>query len=1335
MKISILIFLFFLILNCSVFPQIFINEIQTSNKSTLADEDGDYEDWVELYNAGNVSVNLSQYGLSDDKSDKFRWRFPVRMIESKGFLLVYASGKNRIPNVNHWETAVFAQDVWRYFVGTQNPPTGWNQPGFNSSAWLSGAGGIGYGDNDDGTVIQQAISVFMRREFNVSDASVISSALLSMDYDDGFVAYLNGTEIARANLPGTPPDFNTLTTTDHEAKMYLGGTPDHFELDQALLKSLLVNGTNVLAIEVHNSSPTSSDLSAIPFLSFGIINSNTVIQPVPAWFPKSAGSNLHANFKLKHSGESILLTAPSGTVVDEYLIPYSDLDHSFCRIPDGAPSWCIARFVTPMESNNNSLCYPGYSPSPTMSISPGFYYAGQMITLKSPDPASEIHYTTDGSMPMAEDPLYTVPVAVNTTSVLRARCFGPSGLLPGKVATCTYIIGNLSYKFPVVSISMEPADLWDYYSGIYVKGPNAQTEMPYYGANYWQPWEKDCHIEYFSPMGPKKFGFDAALDIHGGWTRILDQKSFNIKTHSYCDSSEIKYKLFGDKPITEFKSFVLRNAGNDWMNVHMRDALMQRVMRNTFVDYSAYCPSVVYLNGQYWGIYNIRERTTRDYIEENHGINADSLDLIESDGMVSAGDASAFWQMVDYIKTHDLSVSQNYQEAGSMWNIPNFADYFIAETYYVNNDWIGEWTNNIKLWRQRKPGSKWNYILWDTDFGLGQTSNYNENKLAQAMNPKMSTPHAIIFKKFLDNPDFRKYFINRYADLINTVFLPANINSELKKMQDSIATEIPVAWKRWFGYAYSQQWLNNISNMKTFISNRPGYALDYINSTFSLQGRVNIQLSAMPAGSGEIKINTIVPGPLPWTGTYFNGNPVTITAIAKPGYKFLYWSTNSYFAEDANRSLTFNPDHFDIFTAVFSENPEAGSATISEVNYHSDSTSNSGDWLEIHNSGSGPLDISDWHITDSQVYNDYIFPAGTVLPANGYLVVAEDASLFSFRYPGVLFTGPLGFGLNNKKESVSLLDPNRNIIVSFTYYDSIPWLEAADGIGRTLELRSGSSNPDDPASWFVGCMGGSPGQPYQPCDDKVVFSEINYNSAVSADAGDWVELFNPGTAALDVSGWKFSDSDNLHLFQIPTGTLIQAGEYLVLYGDKLKFESSFPSVANKIGPFVFGLSGSGEAIRLFDNTGKLAFAMVYDDDPPWPKEPDGQGYTLELADVHGIMCEGTNWYAGCPGGSPGRPYVFPCGVGIDEFSGRSFTVFPNPAASYLFILQNEKTYDRINVQIIDALGRIVFEKQVFSDAGSKSMITLEGVKNGIYLLRIITGINQPAQVVRIVVAR
>lgn len=1326
-------FLFFFIINL-ISAQVLINEVQTSNQTTLADEDGDYEDWVELYNSGDVAVNLFNSGLTDDPALPFKWKFPQVLLQPQSYLLVYASGKNRKTTFHHWETAVFAQDTWNYFVGTEEPSAGWNELGFDAAAWPQGTGGIGYSDGDDGTVIPPATSVYMRRTFEVGDTSKINGCILGMDYDDGFVAYLNGHEIARSNLSGFPPAYNETATVDHEAHLYQGGVPENYYLSKASLRDKIVNGTNVLSIQTHNLSIASSDLSSSPFLSFGISDNSSLFQPVPVWFVNPSPLNLHTNFKLKHTGEPIYLTNPSGTISDSVTMVYTDIDHAFCRVPDAASVWCISAIATPGVSNNSSTCFAGYTSQPLFGAAPGFYPSGLSVSVTNIQPGTEIHYTLNGNVPKITDPLYSGPVAVDSTLVLRARCFSLSGLLPGKVATSSYFIGARQFNIPVVTISTDSLNLWSYLDGIYVKGPNAEAVFPYFGANFWQPWEKDCHMEYFTPMGSRKFELDAGLSIHGGYSRAFDQRSFQIRTHSYFDSSEINYKLFGDKPIKEFNSIILRNSGNDWMNSHMRDALMQRVMKNSHVDFMAYSPSVVFLNGRYWGIYNIRERNNKDFVQANHGIDSENLDMIENDGYAAEGDAGAFMQMYDFFHTHDLSNPADYAAASSNWNLSNYVDYFITETYFVNDDWIGDWTNNIKLWRERKPGAKWSYILWDLDFGLGLFNSYTKDNLAVAMNPAFPSLHAEMFSRMLGNQEFKRYFVNRYADLINTNYLPGSINALVTQMRDSIESEMPFAWQRWFGSPDIQPWYDNLNTIAGFINNRPAFARQYINADLNLQGEVSIILDVLPPGAGHVQINTIVPGPLPWTGVYFNGNPVTITAIANPGFTFQNWEPNSYFMNNTNRTFTLNLDHLDTFRAVFSGSAQDAEITFSEINYHSDSTNDGGDWIELFNYGNTSIDLSGCHLVDTVFYHDYIFPSGTIVSPDKRLVLAEDTSLFHSIYPGKECLGPTGFGFSNKSELVSLLDLNRDTLISFRYSDRSPWPEAADGYGRTLELRSPFSNLNSGASWFAGCMGGSPGEAYQPCGQKLIFSEINYNSAGSADAGDWVELKNTGNSPINLSGWKFSDSDNLHLFTIPANTQIGAGDFLALYSDAAKFNAEFPAVLNKKGPFGFGLSGSGEVIRLFDGQGKLCFSVVYDDSPPWPAEADGQGYTLEITDDNGIVNDGDNWFAGCLGGSPGAAYQQPCNTNVNLLSKDLFAVFPNPASTYVNIRSSSTTGKSILISLKNTLGKTILEKQLDFSGAEIRKISLSGIADGIYFLKIASGGNLQPEMIKIVIS-
>jgi hypothetical protein len=1293
--------------------QVVINEVQPANTATIADEDGDYEDWIELYNAGNVQVDLDGYGLSDDTTEPYQWTFPPVSVEPGGYLFLFASGKNRKKACDHWEMAVDAHAYWRYFVGTSEPPADWKDIGFDASSWLYGKGGIGYGDGDDSTVVEPCMSVYMRQTFTVTDTSRLCRCLLSMDYDDGFVAYLNGVEIARSNVDGYPPPYNQPTNSDHEALMYQGGLPEDFEVPWALFKSLMIPGTNVLAIQTHNISMSSTDLSSIPFLFFGMTDNAVQFQSPPGWFSMPAGSTLHTSFKLEISGEILILTCPDGTVADLKTFSYTAPDHSLCRIPDGSNGWCVTDQPSPYTTNNGSTCMQGYSAKPVISPPPGFYSGDVTVEITGPLAGSEIHYTLDGNIPRLADPVYTAPIILQGTTVVRAKAFGPTGYFPGLTATSTYIV-NDSLTIPVISISTDSVNLWDTITGIYI--------------HYWEEWERECHVEYFSPMGSREFDLDGLIKIHGGWTRTLPQKSFTIKTSPLMDSSFMQYGIFDDKPIFEFKNLVLSNSGNDWMNTHFRDALMQKAMQDTWVDYAEYKPSAVFLNNEYWGIYNIRELNNRDFVEDNHGVDADSIDMIEMDGTAVFGTSDSFWEMVHFILTNNMGLTHNYEAVKQMWDLENYTDYFISNIYFVNNDWIGDWTNNIKLWRDRRPGGKWHYILWDMDFGLGLASSYSENKLAEAMDPPTASVHAAVFKQLLTNPYYRDDFITRHADLVNTIFQPVNItplNSNnlvylASQMKSGIEKEMPRAWQRWIGGNVGD-WYNNMNWMLEFMMKRPPYAREDIVEVFGFEGMVDLCLEVSPPQAGKIKINTVIPGYYPWQGIYYMGVPVTLTAIANPGYVFDHWQSNTYLQNnDTSRYISFNPTVSDTFKAVFNGSYQPPKITFSEVNYHSNDTRDAGDWIELHNYGSVALDLSDCCLQGRKIYHRYTFPTGLLLPAGGFLVLAEDTSLFHSQFPGVEVLSQLGFGFDNGTQSISLYNESGVQLLDFTYHDTVPRLKCADGLGRTLELKAGGLDLNDPDSWRCGCPGGTPGGPGMNCSETIFISEINYHPADWADAGDWLELHNSSPVAVDISGWKFSDDNDDNIFEISPQTILQPKGYLVLISDEEKFTGQFPWVTNKTGPFPFGLGNAGETLRLFDNTGRLYFPMIYDDDAPWPPEPDGDGFTLELLDENGDFCNGENWFAGCPGGSPGEAYFEPCTTGLAGMElDESVRIFPNPSSGQINLDIGNAEEKGCILEIFDAFGASVLTQALRTEAGSPRLqVTLPSLPPGLYIVRI-----------------
>lgn len=1082
LKKALLVGIVFLFASSVSFGQLLINEICPSNYTTIQNSNGKYDDWIELYNTSGSTLNLQGYGLSDDLTQPYRFTFPSTTLAAGKRIIVFASDSTSNVKVDHYEMSVNALSSWKYKVGSNSLDTNWRNNSFNESPWSTGNGGIGFADGDDNTTIAtSSISVMMRKTFTVSDTSQVLKAIFMMDYDDGFVAYLNGVEIARANISSSGrPAWNTLALSSHEAQVYQGLRPDSFFIDPTFLKTILRQGSNVLAIETHDVSSSPTDMSSIPYLFFGMKNSGMTYSALPSWFLAPAQDYFNAHFKLSKTGETIYLTNPSGTLADQVTFTNIDVDNSYGRKPDGANSWCYMSIPTPETTNNNSVCYTAYAGIPIFSKQSGFFTSTQSITLSTITPGGTVRYTTNGNIPNATDRAYTSPIVVSSTTTIRARVFA-SGMLPGTVIANTYFI-NVNTKLPIFSITTDSLNLWDYNTGIYVMGPNASTTSPYFGANFWQPWTKPAAVEFFDKSKSSITKYDCDISIYGNYSRAKPQKSFEMALSSRYGVSEINYQFYPDKPfIDKASDLIIRNSGTDWNVTQFRDAVMERMMRKTHCGYLDTQPAIMFLNGSYWGVYTIHENHDNHWVSDNYGFSKKQCSFLKESGStisINSGSDSSFWVMYNYATSQTPTTQAYYDYMNSILDLENYTDYFAAETYYNNGDWIGDWTNNIKLWRPDAAGAKWKYFMYDLDFGLGLNGSVNDNRLNIARNPTAFSYSSKIFDAILKNPTYKRYFINRNADLINTIFLPSVVSSEIHYFQDSMAYDMPAHFAKWG--SNTSTWQSNINVMTNFANARPTIQRDFIKSQFGMASKVTLTLNVSPAGAGRIEISTITPTSYPWSGIYYHGNPVTITAIPNSGYTFDHFkSTLMMTSNNLNQSVTYDFTGNDNITAYFTGSAVTPRLIVSEINYNSDPSADAGDWIELHNIGSTALNISGWKVRDSQDNHNFVFRTGTVIAANGYLVVMSDSVKFKTQFPSVTNKlGALEFNFSNSGDQIRILDYNDNPYLTINYQNQLPWPPTANGIGYTCELLNQNNDPNDGTNWFAGCLGGSPGRAY-----------------------------------------------------------------------------------------------------------------------------------------------------------------------------------------------------------------------------------------------------------------
>ena len=922
MRIKLLLFsLIFHHSNCFA-QQVRINEAISSN-SIFIDEDGDSPDWFELYNYGNESISLKNWSVSDKDDNPKKWIFPDISINANDYLLVWASGKDR-GNSNTFRTLINWGDEFRYIIPDSQTSNNWKNLDFDDDNWQTGNSGFGYGDGDDETIIPNGtLSLFIRKTFTINDLNDIESLILDVDYDDAFVAYINGVEVGRRNISGNPPLYNSVPYTDHESAIYKNGKPDRITITN--FDGIINSGENIFALQAHNISNTSSDFTIIPFLSVSLNTINTDIGISPPEILGLNNNNLHTNFKISSNGENLSLYDDSGNKISELNIIGIPADISLGISENNE----LVHFTTPTPGYENSFNYfQGSNLTNIIFSNDGGSFTGELnLSLSGTSGNEIIRYTLDASEPNDNSLVYSSPININKTTVFRAKVFEP-GHIPSHTQSRVYIY-NVNHTLPIVSLISDPHNLFDNDEGIYVFGDSFDQNYPHFGANFWEDWERPIHVSIYENNSNYEISFNGGVKIFGGWSRGQAQRSFSIFARGKYGNSEINYRLFPQLDYSEFQSFILRNSGQDWLRTSIKDAALTSLLDGTGLDYQSYRPVVTYLNGMYWGIYNMREKVNEHFIASKHNIDSEEIDLLTNNSELVHGTTSDYDELINFIYSNDLSVTNNYNYVKDRIDINNYIIYQVSQIYFNNHDWPG---NNIKYWKSK--GGKWRWIIYDTDFGFGSHPSwlgYNFNTLEFALspngpnwpNPPWST---LLFRKMVQNQEFRNKFINRYADELNSRFLPKRFSNHIDSLIDNIKVEIPSHFNRWKNHVQNWNYEDYVNDMKNFANNRPEFCRDHIKSTFNLTSIQNLSLELEDIEMGSIELNdNLLINTANWTGKYFEDVPVKIIAIAKSGYSFSHWSDESVVVDQNidlnNPEININLKNFSKFKAHFNLAP------------------------------------------------------------------------------------------------------------------------------------------------------------------------------------------------------------------------------------------------------------------------------------------------------------------------------------------------------------------------------------------------------------------------------
>lgn len=670
---------------------------------------------------------------------------------------------------------------------------------------------------------------------------------------------------------------------------------------------------------------------------------------------------LHASFKLSNGSEPVILSYPDSSRVDRLDPGPLISDTTVGRARDDLQTFYLfgSGQATPDEANHEfgAGAPDPFIQAPMFSVRGGVFGGPVTLDLVGPIEGNIVRYTVDGSEPDGGSIVANGSIEISDTTVIRAMVEGSPG---SRVVTHSYFL-DTDHELPVISMATDP-DHFDFADGylygfgdhMFTNGGNIIGNFPYSSSNAWnRNREVEASFEVYEPGDGEKLRINLGLKIFGGWgSRGYPQKSMALFARSEYGYGKIRHPFFPDKAVDSFESIVLRNSGNDnqstWLTyprspinefstpvshgsyfvngnfTMFRDAMMQSLVEGTGLDTQGYRPAVLYINGDYWGIYNIREKFSEHYVESTHGVSSDDIDLIEGYGSANSGSSTTYNQMRNFIQSNSMNNSANYQTVQDLYlDIDNFIDYHLAVIYGQNFD-IG----NIKCWRRRSGGDRqFHWMLYDQDYSFNlwkpevyipamrrDYSDYENmfefytNSSGNGTGWPNSGGRTLLLREMLESDEFENRFVQRCADLLNTLFESERVVARIDSMAGVIRPEMGRHLSRWswagiqsrgFGIPHKEEdeplnvahWETNVESMREFARERPDKLRQDLIDHFGLSnGLASVTVTSSDLSKGSVQINTIDLEESPWTGEYFRDFPPTLTAIPEEGASFIRWT-------------------------------------------------------------------------------------------------------------------------------------------------------------------------------------------------------------------------------------------------------------------------------------------------------------------------------------------------------------------------------------------------------------------------------------------------------------
>ena len=594
----------------------------------------------------------------------------------------------------------------------------------------------------------------------------------------------------------------------------------------------------------------------------------------------------HTSFRLDTGkNASLYLFDAEGNAVDSVIIAKKQPSPNIAygRETDGSAAWGYQLTPTPGEANCGRLC-------DTVLGEPIFSIPGQVLTssrnlsltLSLPPgcpEGTEIRYTTDGSEPTAASTLYSSEIHMSSTRVIRAKLF-KEGCLSPRSTTQSYVFLGRPMTLPVISIVTNRSYFYDSKIGIYVDGTYNSSKK-----NYQYDWRRPINLEYYESPDSSLLNQLCETRIAGAASRGCQYKTLAIYANKRFGEKHFDHEFFPDQRPgqQDYKSLVLRNAGNDFDYLYMRDAICQRAMASHVdLDWQAWRPAIIYINGTYTGILNIRERANESNIYTNYD-HLEDIDLIENWDQLKEGTMEAMDAFSAFYNEH----GHTYQEYDALMDMDEYINLMVMDTYFNNVDFPG---NNIVLWRPREEGGRWRFIAKDVDYTMGlygqQAYNYNYISWLNNHDYDSSCQWANnyddtrLFRRLEEDETFVREFCSRFVLYMNQFLNADSIWSVWEPMYNLIKTEYPNHRKlinQWWP-TYSDE----VSKAKTWLQKRNASLLSQLQNYYGLgapmQLNINMALNPKQLADFEVTFNGLTLANGCYTGKFFGGHEIRLSA-------------------------------------------------------------------------------------------------------------------------------------------------------------------------------------------------------------------------------------------------------------------------------------------------------------------------------------------------------------------------------------------------------------------------------------------------------------------------